>query len=142
MRGVRVENRDARELLEMFADRPATLFYLDPPYFVKRDHRYVIDAKDKKFHEELLDLCCKSRSMLLISGYDNELYNDRLSERDGWTRVKIKTHTRDTRGMDYARTEVLWKNKHFVKAEKTGKVPIRLTKQEIKENKINPPRKR
>jgi hypothetical protein len=79
--------------------------------------------------------------MLLISGYDNELYNDRLSARDGWKRVSIKTHTRDTRGKDYARTEILWKNKHFVKAEKTGKVPIRLTKQEIEENKINPPRK-
>lgn len=142
LRGVRVENRDARELLEMFSDRPATLLYLDPPYFVKRNHKYVIDVKDRKFHEELLDLSCKSKSMLLISGYDNELYRDRLSRRDGWRRSTIETHTRDTRGKNYARTEVLWKNKHFVKAEKTQKVPIRLTKQEIEENKINPPRKR
>ena len=141
LRGVRVENRDARELLEMFSDRPATLLYLDPPYFVKRDHKYVIDVKDRKFHEELLDLSCKSKSMLLISGYDNELYSGCLSRRDGWSRATIQTHTRDTRGKDYARTEVLWKNKHFVKAEKTRKVPIRLTKREIEENKINPPRK-
>lgn len=140
LKGVRVENRDARELLEMFSDRPATLIYMDPPYFVKRNHKYVIDAKDKEFHEELLDLCCKSKSMLLISGYDNELYNRRLSERNGWTRVTIKAYTRDTRGKDYARTEILWKNKNFVKSEKNGKVPIRLTKQEIEENKINPPR--
>lgn len=141
LRGVRIENRDARELLKMFSDRPATLIYLDPPYFVKRDHEYVIDAKDRNFHEELLELCSKSKAMLLISGYDNELYNTRLSGRHGWTRVNVKTHTRDTRGKDYERTEILWKNKHFVKAEKTGKVPVRLTKQEIEENKINPRRK-
>ena len=42
LRGVRVENRDARELIEMFADRPATLMYLDPPYYTKRKHGYVV----------------------------------------------------------------------------------------------------
>src|SRR5688572_22975107 len=44
LRNVRVENRDARRLLETFLDRPATLIYLDPPYFVKRRHKYEIDA--------------------------------------------------------------------------------------------------
>jgi len=141
LKSVRVENKDARELLKMFSDRPATLFYLDPPYFVKRDHKYVIDAKDKKFHEEFLNLCCRSKAMLLISSYDNELYKDYLTKRDGWIRITIETHTRDTSGTDYARTEVLWKNKHFVKAETTAKVPIRLTKREKHEGKINPPRK-
>ena len=36
LRGVRIENRDACKIVEMFQDRPATLVYLDPPYFVKR----------------------------------------------------------------------------------------------------------
>ena len=35
LRNVRIEQRDARELLRMFSDRPATLVYLDPPYFTK-----------------------------------------------------------------------------------------------------------
>lgn len=141
LRHVRVENRDARALLAMFADRPATLIYLDPPYFVKRDHGYVIDAKDEEFHCALLSLCCASHAMILVSGYDNPLYREILTADTGWQRVQIQTYTRDTTGRNYARTEVLWKNAHYVKAETTGRIPIRLTQKEIKENKVNPPRR-
>src|SRR5205823_13283499 len=122
---------------QMFARRPATLMYLDPPYFVKRAYEYVIDANERSFHEELLTLCCKARCMILLSGYDTELYNEMLTKRDGWKRVVIETHTRDTTGKDYARSEVLWQNKYFVKASATGKVPIRLSKMEKLQNKIN-----
>ncbi len=141
LRNVRIENRDARELIKMFADRPATLMYLDPPYFVKREHRYLIDANDKDFHVELLDLCSKAHCMFLISCYDNELYDDMLKPEDGWSKIKIETHTRDTSGKDYSRTEVLWRNKHYSKALTTGRVPIRLSRKEKAENKINPSRK-
>ena len=140
LRTVRVENRDARELIGMFAKRPATLMYLDPPYFVKRKHGYVIDANDKSFHEELLEACLKAKCMLLISGYENELYSALLSPGRGWSRTEICTHTRDTSGTDYPKTEVLWHNKQFSKAQSTGKVPIRLSYKEHIENKINPER--
>lgn len=140
LRNVRIEKRDARKLVDMFANRPATLIYLDPPYFVKRSHGYVIDAKDEAFHRDLLNTCCKSSAMILISGYDNYLYRMMLTEKAGWKRVDIQTHTRDTTGKDYARTEVLWKNAQYVKAAETGRIPIQLTKKEIAENKINPPR--
>jgi DNA adenine methylase len=141
LRKVRVENRDARELLKMFSDRPATLVYLDPPYFTKREHGYVIDANDRDFHAELLEICLKSRSMLLISGYDNDLYQRMLIKGGKWKKKRIETHTRDTTGKDYARTEVLWMNDTFMRAVKTGRVPIRLTRKERAENKINPSRK-
>lgn len=140
LRHVRIENRDARELLEMFLKRPATLVYLDPPYFVKREHEYVVDANSRSFHEELLGLCCQAKCMILLSGYDTLLYHDWLSPKRGWERRIIKTHTRDTSGKDYARTEVLWLNRHFVSAAKSGKVPIELTKHERKQNKLNPER--
>ena len=52
LRGIRVENRDARELVDMFGDRPATLMYLDPPYFTKRWHGYIIDAREEEFPSE------------------------------------------------------------------------------------------
>lgn len=142
LRSVRVESLDARRLLELFLDRPATLVYLDPPYFVKRDHQYVIDANDEEFHRELLSLCCRAKCMILLSGYDTPLYKRMLRTQDGWKRVSIKTHTRDTDGKDYVRREVLWQNKHFVKAAKTGRVPIRLTASEKREDKVNPPRGR
>jgi DNA adenine methylase len=140
LRHVRVENRDARELLEMFIDRPATLVYLDPPYFVKREYKYVIDANDAEFHKELLRLCQKAKCMILLSGYDTTLYNEMLPESKGWTRTVIETHTRDTSGKDYARSEVLWHNRSFEKAFRQGRVPIRLSKAEKIENKVNPER--
>ena len=141
LRNIRIENRDARELLRMFSDRPATLAYLDPPYFVKRDHKYVIDAPDAPFHDDMLDICRRAQCMILISGYDNELYNRKLVVEGGWSKETIATNTRDTTGKDYPRTEVLWKNPIFVRAVEKGRVPIRLTPQERKENKINPPRR-
>ncbi len=141
-RRVRIEKRDARELVKMFADRPATLMYLDPPYFAKRAHGYVIDAKDEAFHRELLTLCVRSKAMLLISGYRNKLYDSILTKDGGWSRTSIKTITRDTTGQDYERTEVLWRNASYMRAQKSGKVPIRLSKKEAKENKVNPARTR
>jgi DNA adenine methylase len=140
LRHVRIENRDARELLQMFLHRPATLVYLDPPYFVKREFKYVIDANEEAFHQELLDLCCKAKCMILISGYETDLYNTVLQPSKGWKCTILETHTRDTTGKDYARTEFLWHNKHFTDALKSGQVPIHLTRKEREEKKINPPR--
>ena len=142
IRGIRVENRDVFEIVEMFHDRPATLLYLDPPYFVKRRCEYTIDANNLEFHEQLLDSCQNARCMILISGYENELYNNLLTPANGWTKKCIETHTRDTKGKNIDRTEVLWMNAKFVKAKKTNRVPIRLSAKERKEYKLNPPRKR
>jgi DNA adenine methylase len=138
LKHVRVEHRDARQLLTMFLNRPATLVYLDPPYLMDRDHGYEIDANEKEFHEELLRLCCKAKCMVLISGYDNPLYRSFLTRKRGWKRITIETHTRDTKGNARSRTEVLWKNRHFLKAAKTGRVPIRLTAKEKANAKVNP----
>jgi len=142
LRRVRIENRDARELLTMFSDRPATLVYLDPPYHMKRHHRYAVETDDEAFHEELLRACLKAKCMILISGYDNTLYAQLLCPKDGWHKMTIETHTRDTKGKDYARTEVLWSNRYFREALVSRKVPIRLSRKEKGNNKINPPRKR
>lgn len=139
LRGVRVENRDARELIQMFSNRPATLMYLDPPYFTKRSHGYVIDANDEKFHTNLLKICNKAKCMILISAYKSDLYNQVLNKKK-WTKKEILTTTRDTRGVDHSRTEVLWMNDQFMKAKRKNKIPIRLTKKEISFGKVNPPR--
>jgi len=141
LKDVRVEHRDARELFSMFLNRPATLVYLDPPYLMDRDHGYKVDANEKEFHEELLKLCCKAKCMVLISGYNNPLYCSMLTQGRGWDWVTIETHTRDTKGNDFSRTEVLWTNRHFIKAARTGRVPIRLTAKEKANNKVNPIRK-
>ena len=140
LKHIRVEHRDARELFKMFLNRPATLVYLDPPYLMDRDHGYKVDANEKEFHKELLELCCRARCMVLISGYSNPLYNSFLTKKRGWQREEIITHTRNTNGKDLSRTEVLWKNRFFIKAASTGRVPIRLTAKEKENDKINPVR--
>jgi len=142
LRGVRIENRHAFEIIEMFSDRPATLMYLDPPYFVKREHGYAIDAREVEFHEGLLKRCRRAKCMLLISAYATELYEDLLRPSDGWVKKTIETKTRDTTGADFSRTEVLWMNARYVRAKECGRVPIRLRPAEKAHKKLNPPRKR
>ena len=142
LRGIRIENRDACELMQMFIDRPASLVYLDPPYLMQRDFNYVVDANSLEFHEKLLTSCKKARCMLLISGYENDLYDQMLKAKDGWEQRQIKTHTRTTNGKNSARVETLWMNKYFVKAKAKGVVPIRLSRNEKQSSKVNPSRKR
>jgi len=141
LRSVRIENRDAKEIMLMFKNRPATVVYLDPPYFVKRDHCYTIDANDRDFHKELLEICLKAKCMVMISGYENELYEAMLTPKKGWTKSTINAYTKGTNGKTFTRTEVLWKNKKLVKALKLKRVPIRISAREKSICKINPPRK-
>lgn len=139
LKSVRVENRDARELLGMFVNKPATLFYMDPPYLLDRSHKYKHDI-DEEFHVELLELSNISKCMMLISSYDNDLYSEMLSPKNGWTKIVIETNTADTSGRKYERKEVLWKNQQFENAFKKNRVPIRLSQKEKKQHKINPTR--
>lgn len=140
LRTIRIENRDARELVDMFKDKPATLIYLDPPYNINRKQRYNFDIDDENFHIDLLKKCIESKSMMMISGYDNELYNSLLTEKLGWTKLEIYTSTRDTSGKDYPRTEVIWRNQSCYSAKISNKVPIELSLKEIQHNKVNPSR--
>ncbi|MHA7832562.1 MAG: DNA adenine methylase [Flagellimonas sp.] len=140
LRCVRIENRDALELISMFQKRPATLMYLDPPYLGKRTMGYNKENNDIVYHEQMLKLCIKSKSMVLISGYESELYTELLTEKRGWLKRTINTSTKDATGKSHSREEVLWMNEHFVKASKSGKVPIQLTQKELISNKVNPER--
>ena len=79
--------------------------------------------------------------MIFISGYDNELYNDMLSEERGWSKKTIYTITKGSNGSSFNRSEVVWTNSYYDKALALNKVPLRLTKKEIRENKVNPERK-
>jgi DNA adenine methylase len=142
LKSVRIENKDARLILKRYINRPATLVYLDPPYLGERTNGYRIDAKDEKFHKELLTLANKAKCMIFISSYENQLYDTILTTKRGWQKKTIKTTTKDSTGQSHDRTEVLWMNKHFQKALELKKVPIKLTEEEIKHGKINPERKK
>jgi hypothetical protein len=46
----------------------------------------------------------------------------------GWSRRTIEATTRDSSGQIHKRTEVVWMNKHFQKAQKTNQIAILLQK--------------
>jgi len=140
LKNTRIENRDAIKLIEKFVNRPATLIYLDPPYLGERTNGYNIDANNELYHKKLLKIANKAKCMIFISGYENEMYSEFLIKK-GWRKKKIKTNTKDSKGKNHPRTEVVWMNKRFISASEKNKVPIRLTKKEKLMNKVNPIRK-
>ena len=140
LRDIRIENRDAREILKMFINRPATLVYLDPPYLGDRSAGYEIDANDEKFHKGLLNLANKAKCMIFVSGYENELYERILTEKRGWGKKEIRSTTKGNNGESFARKEMVWMNRAYIKALESGNVPIKLSEQELKNKKVNPER--
>ncbi len=119
MRGVVIENRPALEILTR-CDAGDTLAYLDPPYVHstrsgKRihgglEHAYAHEM-DEEQHRDLLAWCSSSKSMVVISGYATDLYEQALT---GWTRIELAAFADGAR----ARTEVLWINPAAVEANR------------------------
>jgi len=105
LRDAQIENRPA---LEVIAHNSGSeiLIYADPPYLKETrtlngdQYRHEMTDAD---HVELLNVFCACDSMVLLSGYDCELYNDHLH---GWNKVTIDTKAE--RGV--TRTECLWIN--------------------------------
>lgn len=88
LKQAQIENIDAIELIRRY-DSPDALLYLDPPYPLNLRERnmYKHEMADSQ-HEELLRAVLKSKSMIVLSSYDNELYNDTLK---GWYTAEKQT---------------------------------------------------
>jgi len=114
------------------------LIYVDPPYLGKRQQGYEHDANSDKFHRKLIDIAGKAKCMVFISGYESPLYARLLTKEQGWTKKKFRAITKGNNGKCFARNEVVWFNRAYVEANRTGRIPIRLTNQERKNRKINP----
>jgi len=137
---IRIENKDAIELFSDFRNRPATLVYFDPPYLGNRVRGYDHDQCSEKYHERLLNAVLKAKCMVFLSGYENDLYNDYLTSANRWHKKHIKATTRSHNGKDIKRKEIVWYNEQYAKAVKSGRVPVRLSEKERKNNKVNPKR--
>ena len=140
LRSVRVENKNAKDLLEEYVNRPATLVYMDPPYFADRTNGYNHDENNPEFHRALLKVAKRAQCMIFISGYANELYESLLTKEKGWSQRHIEATTRDSSGQVHKRIEVIWMNKYFRHAQEQEQISIRLTKEESKGKKLNPTR--
>ncbi|WP_268063458.1 DNA adenine methylase [Citrobacter sp. W9] len=108
LQGVIIENKDALAVMRAH-DADTTLHYIDPPYVPEtrvQGNRYYNHEMTVEGHEQLLAVARTMTGMVIISGYDCELYNDMLP---GWTKTKKASRISAGRGTK-VRTECLWFN--------------------------------
>ena len=103
LKGVQIENLPALELIKRY-DTEDVFIYADPPYLhgTRKNYLYKHEMKYAD-HEKLLNVLVKHPGKILLSGYDNDMYNDVLQ---GWNKVQKNTRAEGGR----ARTETLWMN--------------------------------
>lgn len=103
LQGVTLECRPALELIERLQE-PEVLLYCDPPYpLVTRDRAYYTQEMSDADHAALLERLDAHPASILLSGYANPLYDQRLAH---WERRAVSAQ--DTASNE--KTEVLWIN--------------------------------
>lgn len=107
LKGVVIENRNGIEVM-LAHDSKETLHYLDPPYV--KDTRYKGQKTRVYKHEmndhdhvEICGVAQTLKGMVVLSGYDNDIYNDLLPN---WTKVSKKAFADGAKD----RVEYLWIN--------------------------------
>ena len=103
LKEAQIENIDAIELIRRYNDEN-TLIYCDPPYLqsLRKKNLYAYETTDE-YHFELLKVLKENKSKIVISGYDNPMYNRLLVD---WDIDEIVT----TAQMGLKRTEKIWLN--------------------------------
>ncbi len=103
LKEAQIEQGDGVELIRKFAS-PDVLIYADPPYVLEtRSQRQYNTEMETAKHEELLAALMAHSGPVILSGYDNELYNDTLI---GWDKLQMDARCEG----GGARTETLWVN--------------------------------
>lgn len=105
LKEVQIENRPATELIKRFRYKNV-LIYADPPYLLstRTGKQYANEMTDQD-HVELLELLLQHPGPVIISGYQNELYDSMLK---GWSKNAMNSNAEYYNGR--SRTEVLWMN--------------------------------
>jgi DNA adenine methylase len=82
-----IECRPALEVIERFSV-PDCLIYADPPYLpsTRTQEMYAKEMTEAE-HMEMLEALDAHPGPVVLSGYDNELYNERLAQ---WEQVSLK----------------------------------------------------
>ena len=103
IRGVQIECKPAVDVIERF-NHPNVLVYNDPPYVLDTRHgkQYRCELDDKG-QNDLLDVLLAHKGPVVISGYDNNLYNDRLKN---WHREETFCYSQ----VCSKKREVIWMN--------------------------------
>ena len=103
LREVQIENRPAVDLAKRF-NYKNILIYADPPYVLGTRHgkQYRCEMDDDD-HEELLDTLLQHSGPVILSGYENELYNCKLKD---WYHEETTCYSQ----VATKKREVLWMN--------------------------------
>lgn len=108
LQGVLIEQRPALDVMR-YHDSPQTLHYVDPPYVHStrrmgggaKVYRHEMSDAD---HAELIDCIQGLSGMVLLSGYDSDLYRAELK---GWAMHQVRARISAGRGTGH-RVECLW----------------------------------
>lgn len=103
LKNAQIENLPAVELLKRY-NTPDVFIYADPPYLhgTRKNYLYKHEMEDAD-HVELLEALINHPGNVMISGYDNDMYNDILT---GWRKEQISTQAEG----GLKRVETLWMN--------------------------------
>ena len=101
LRDAQIESMDAIALIKRYT-KPNCLIYADPPYTPdsRSKNIYAFECDDQ-FHRELLDTLDAHPGPVVLSGYDNPLYSERLAH---WRKVTKEAVAE----LGHKRLEVLW----------------------------------
>jgi DNA adenine methylase len=107
LRRVQFFCRDALDVIQRYEYEDATL-YLDPPYpaSVRGGPAYEFEMSDEQ-HDELLDVILDYPGYVCISTYQNDLYDERLSE---WTLVRDVEKGTAASNVNQGRVECVYRN--------------------------------
>lgn len=86
LKEAQIEQKPAVDVIRRFAS-PDVLIYADPPYVLstRKQRQYNVEMAKDAQHEELLAALLAHPGPVMLSGYDNELYNDTLK---GWDKLQ------------------------------------------------------
>lgn len=104
LKEAQIEHMPAVECIRRFQSEEV-LIYADPPYLLstRKQRNYRVEMESEDQHRELLEALLAHPGPVMLSGYDNELYDDMLP---GW--MKLRHGAKCEYGGK--RTEVLWVN--------------------------------
>lgn len=124
MIGVQLECRPALNVIAN-NDSPETLFYVDPPYMhgtrvMDGSTRYYRHEMNDSDHAYLLAQLLNCKGMVVLNGYENELYESTLS---GWQKFTKESRCSAQRGCGI-RTEAIWINQSCAEALEQSKEDI------------------
>lgn len=103
IKNAQIEHKDAIELIKSLRGKE-TFIYIDPPYLLSTRKKHLYNHElEEGYHVKLLKVLCESDCKIMISGYENDLYDNYLK---GWKKATKSTLAENS----IKRTEVIWMN--------------------------------